>query len=285
MARYATPITQYLDDAGDPLSGGKLSFLASGTEVLQNTYSDQALTIARTNPVILDAAGRTGNIWMQDLDYKIRLYDSADVLVWEIDPYTETSTPSGFDIWSATVTYGVNSITEGSDGNFYVSIAANNLNNDPTSTPTYWTRFDVQRVWNTNETYDSGDVVKASTGLMYRSLSNSNLGNDPATDRVNWGFAVVTIFAAARIGSGSTVDAGFNVASSSSSGAGVHDVVLSTAHSDYVNALVVLTVNQSTVAAYDIVGIMTDSTTVHVETDLVGVAFNTDFTLVVYDFG
>jgi hypothetical protein len=189
MARYATPITQYLDDAGDPLSGGKLSFLASGTEVLQNTYSDQALTIARTNPVILDAAGRTGNIWMQDLDYKIRLYDSADVLVWEIDPYTETSTPSGFDIWSATVTYGVNSITQGSDDNFYISIAANNLNNDPTSTPTYWTQFDVQRVWNTNETYATGDVVKASTGLMYRSMTSSNLGNDPATDVVNWNYA------------------------------------------------------------------------------------------------
>ena len=189
MARYATPITQYLDDAGNPLSGGKLSFLASGTEVLQNTYSDQALTIARTNPVVLDAAGRTGNIWMQDLDYKIRLYDSADVLVWEIDPYTEASTPSGFDIWSTTVTYGVNSITEGSDGNFYVSIAPNNLANDPTSTPTYWTRFDVQRLWNTNETYSIGDVAKASDGLMYRSLSNSNLGNNPATDGVNWNYA------------------------------------------------------------------------------------------------
>ena len=58
MARYSTPITQYLDDAGNPLVGGKLTFYASGTENLQNTYNTEALTIANTNPVILDGAGR-----------------------------------------------------------------------------------------------------------------------------------------------------------------------------------------------------------------------------------
>jgi hypothetical protein len=189
MARYATPITQYLDDAGNPLVGGKLKFYASGTENLQNTYNTEALTIANTNPVILDAGGRAGNVWMQDLDYKIRLYTSADVLVWEADPYTSTSTPSGFDVWSSTVTYGLNSIVEGSDNNFYVSIAATNLNQDPTTTPTYWTEFDVQRAWNTNETYAIGDVVRVSTGILYRSLTGSNLGNNPVGDQTNWSLA------------------------------------------------------------------------------------------------
>ena len=189
MARYATPITQYLDDAGNPLVGGKLKFYASGTENLQNTYNTEALTIANTNPVILDAGGRAGNVWMQDLDYKIRLYTSADVLVWEADPYTSTSTPSGFDVWSSTVTYGLNSIVEGSDNNFYVSIAATNLNQDPTTTPTYWTEFDVQRAWNTNETYAIGDVVRVSTGILYRSLTGSNLGNNPVGDQTNWDLA------------------------------------------------------------------------------------------------
>lgn len=189
MARYSTPITQYLDDAGNPLVGGKLTFYASGTENLQNTYNTEALTIANTNPVILDAGGRAGNVWMQDLDYKIRLYTADDVLVWEADPYTSTSTPSGFDVWSATVTYGLNSIVEGSDNNFYISIAATNLNNDPTTTPTYWTEFDVQRAWNTNETYAIGDVVKVSTGILYRSLTASNLGNNPVGDQTNWSLA------------------------------------------------------------------------------------------------
>ena len=41
MARYSTPITQYLDDAGNPLVGGKLTFYASGTENLQNTYNTE----------------------------------------------------------------------------------------------------------------------------------------------------------------------------------------------------------------------------------------------------
>lgn len=190
MARYATPITQYLDDAGNPLVGGKLKFYASGTENLQNTYNTEALTIANTNPVILDAGGRAGNIWMQDLDYKIRLYTSADVLVWEADPSSSTtSVQTGFDIWSATVTYAVNSLVEGSDGKFYISIAASNLNQDPTTTPTYWTEFDFQRSWNTNETYNIGNVVKVSTGILYRSLTASNIGNNPVGDSVNWSLA------------------------------------------------------------------------------------------------
>lgn len=185
MARYATPITQYLNDAGNPLDGGKLSFLASGTEVLQDTFSDQALTIARTNPVILDAAGRAGNIWMQDLDYKVRLYDSADVMIWEIDPYLE-STGSGFDPWSSTVTYVVNSLVEASNGKFYISISASNTNQDPTTTPAYWTQFDVQRVWNTNEVYLTDAWVKGSNGKLYVSLTSSNQGNNPVTDTTNW---------------------------------------------------------------------------------------------------
>tara|TARA_R110000764_G_scaffold108502_1_gene194416 strand:+ start:25 stop:972 length:948 start_codon:yes stop_codon:yes gene_type:complete len=189
MARYSTPITQYLDDAGNPLVGGKITFLASGTENLQNTYNTEALTIANTNPVILDGAGRAGNVWMQDLDYKIRLYTSDDVLVWEADPYTSTSIRSGFDLWSSTVTYNLNSIIEGSDNNFYISIAADNLNNDPTTTPTYWTEFDVQRAWNPNEIYSIGNVARVADGVLYRSLTNSNLNNNPVGDQVNWDLA------------------------------------------------------------------------------------------------
>ena len=59
MGRLVEPHLAYLDDNGSPLSGGKLQFNESGSPSLaKDTYSDEALTTANPNPIILDSAGR-----------------------------------------------------------------------------------------------------------------------------------------------------------------------------------------------------------------------------------
>ena len=84
--RFYSPNQQFCDGTGAPYAGGSLAFYASGTSTPLATYSDSALTIANTNPVVLDSAGRAGNIFLQNLAYKVVLSDVNSNVIWTDDP-------------------------------------------------------------------------------------------------------------------------------------------------------------------------------------------------------
>lgn len=84
--RFFSPNQQFADNTGLPYAGGSLAFYASGTSTPLTTYSDSALTIANTNPVVLDSAGRSGNIFLQNLAYKVVLSDVNSNIIWTDDP-------------------------------------------------------------------------------------------------------------------------------------------------------------------------------------------------------
>ena len=84
--RYTAPYFEWIDGSGVPLAGGKLYFYASGTDTPLATYSDSALTIANANPVIANADGYWGSIFLQPVDYKVILKTAADVQIWSADP-------------------------------------------------------------------------------------------------------------------------------------------------------------------------------------------------------
>lgn len=88
--RFSSPSQQFVNSAGAPYSGGKLNFYASGTSTPLNTYSDSALSIANANPVVLDSAGRSGDIFLQVLAYKVVLTDSANAQIWTADPVSSS---------------------------------------------------------------------------------------------------------------------------------------------------------------------------------------------------
>ena len=70
-----------------PADGAKLFFFASGTSTAKATFTDEGLTIPNANPVIADASGVFGDIWMQDGDrYKMILEDRNGVQQPEVDP-------------------------------------------------------------------------------------------------------------------------------------------------------------------------------------------------------
>ena len=72
--------TQFFDNNGDPLNGGKVYTYEAGTTTPKVTYSTsvESVPTANTNPVILDSAGRA-QIWLGDGGYKFILTTSADV--------------------------------------------------------------------------------------------------------------------------------------------------------------------------------------------------------------
>jgi hypothetical protein len=91
MTVYLSPIGgagwQFLDNNGNPLSGGKLHTYAAGTTTPQATYTTSAGNVAHTNPIVLDSAGRVpgGEIWLTFASYKFALYTSTDVLIATYD--------------------------------------------------------------------------------------------------------------------------------------------------------------------------------------------------------
>jgi hypothetical protein len=92
MAVFLSPVggvaAQFFTNTGAVLTGGKLYTYAAGTTTPLVSYTTSAGNVARTNPIILDAAGRVsegGEIWITSAPYKFVLKDSNDVLIATYD--------------------------------------------------------------------------------------------------------------------------------------------------------------------------------------------------------
>jgi microcystin-dependent protein len=76
---------QQFDPQGNPLTGGLVYMLQSGTVVPQNGFKDIGLVNAYTNPITLDASGRIPPIYFVDGTIRIRLTDRNGVLLLDFD--------------------------------------------------------------------------------------------------------------------------------------------------------------------------------------------------------
>ena len=93
MAVNLSPVggvaAQFFTNTGAVLTGGKLYTYLAGTTTPATTYTTSAGDVARTNPIILDSAGRvsgSGEIWLtSSINYKFLLKDSNDVLIATYD--------------------------------------------------------------------------------------------------------------------------------------------------------------------------------------------------------
>jgi hypothetical protein len=89
---YISPVggvaAQFFDNSGNVLTGGKLYTYQAGTTTPQTSYTTSAGDVARTNPVVLNAAGRvpdSGEIWITSQAYKFVLETSTGVLIATYD--------------------------------------------------------------------------------------------------------------------------------------------------------------------------------------------------------
>jgi hypothetical protein len=79
-----TPVQQFLDSNGDPISAGKLYTYAAGGSTPLQTFTDSNLGTPNANPVVLDSAGRAA-VFLSSNSYKFVLHTSADILVYTRD--------------------------------------------------------------------------------------------------------------------------------------------------------------------------------------------------------
>jgi hypothetical protein len=92
MAVFLSPVggvaAQFFTNTGAVLTGGKLYTYAAGTTTPLTSYTTNAGNVVRTNPIVLNAAGRVaegGEIWITSASYKFVLTDSTDVLIATYD--------------------------------------------------------------------------------------------------------------------------------------------------------------------------------------------------------
>ena len=112
LSAFAGAGAQFFDDNGTPLVGGKLYTYASGTTTPIATYTTSAGTVANTNPIILNAGGRTPNeIWQATgILLKFVLYTSTDVLIGTYDGIPSINDPFGINSQLSGVA-GTNTLT------------------------------------------------------------------------------------------------------------------------------------------------------------------------------
>jgi hypothetical protein len=187
MTRYVDPVTQFFDDAGDVLAGGKLYFYRTGTTTDLTTYADQFESIPNTQPLVLTADGRLPNCYFTGTA-KVRLTDANDNLIWERDPIGQDNIAGELENYVGTITYTKGQLVLGSDGEYYQSLQDNNQGKDPTTpSPAFWTQVRFIKTWNSSETYASGDIVQNPEGELFKSMINANTANNPTSDNgTNW---------------------------------------------------------------------------------------------------
>lgn len=100
---FVSPWAQYTDANGNPGSGDKLYFYATGSSTPSTIYSDVGLTTPQANPAIADSAGQWPAIYLDDTLHKVVMATAADVTIRTVDPVFTVATGSkGADIPSAT---------------------------------------------------------------------------------------------------------------------------------------------------------------------------------------
>lgn len=160
------PYSQFLDNNGAPLAGGKVYTYAAGTTTPQNSYTDSTGVTPAANPVVLDSAG-VATIWLSG-NYKIVVKTSADVTLHTTDNITATTGAVG-DMTKAV--YDPANIQEQllgltavqTETNKSLSAASNTINLTPITNSL---SGDVT-LNNTGTYFDGPSVAQGSTGTWF----------------------------------------------------------------------------------------------------------------------
>jgi hypothetical protein len=99
ISLFAGAGAQFFDDNGTPLAGGLLYTYLAGTTTPATTYTTPAGNIANTNPIVLDAGGRTPyEVWVgTGVLYKFVLKDSDNVTIGTYDNIPSINDPTIFN--------------------------------------------------------------------------------------------------------------------------------------------------------------------------------------------
>jgi hypothetical protein len=151
---------QFFTNTGTVLTGGKLYTYAAGTTTPQATYTTSSGTIAHTNPIILDSAGRVpgGEIWLTSVAYKFVLNTSTDVLIATYDNITGIGAiENKVQNFTGTGSQTVFTLSSASAGENFTSVYINGV----------YQQKNTYTVSNTTLTFSTSPPFNSSIEIMY----------------------------------------------------------------------------------------------------------------------
>lgn len=103
--------SQFIDECGKPLAGGKVYTYEANTTTLKPTYADTEGTSVNTNPIILDEFGRA-KIHAADGAYRIRVLNKKGALVADVAKISRYVTSTELDEFLQTIEDSLNELSQ-----------------------------------------------------------------------------------------------------------------------------------------------------------------------------
>jgi len=143
ISAFAGAGAQFFDSNGVPLVGGLLYVYTAGTTTPATTWTTNSGAVANTNPIVLNAAGRTPyEIWLNSgVTYKFALYTSTSVLIGTYDNIPAIDDPTAFNNLIAVT--GTNTLVGSSTPPYTAYVAGMTLSFIPVNTNTGAVTLDV----------------------------------------------------------------------------------------------------------------------------------------------
>jgi len=161
LSAFAGVGAQFFNDSGVPLSGGLLYSYAAGTTTPATTWTTNSGTVANTNPIVLDSAGRTPNeIWITSgADYKFILKTSTGVTV---GTYDDVPSLNDFTAFNNLITVtGTNSLIGTSVPPYTAYTTGMTVSFAPVATNTGAVTLDLDGLGAKNVTFDASTALSA----------------------------------------------------------------------------------------------------------------------------
>jgi hypothetical protein len=200
---------------GSILTGASVRVLIDDedTEITGTIYADESSGSAIDQPFVSD----TGLVefWLAtpqrvQIAYTPVGFSEQYVIVDAMPAPADIGNALFGGVWSADTTYIAGVMVIGSDNFPYISIASDNLDNDPTTDGgVNWTdtpsgggegNASFKGIYNSADTYSAGDLVVGSDNFLYVAKTDIDVDDDPTTDDgANWSVAPIA-------GSGAVID-------------------------------------------------------------------------------
>ena len=209
MPLFFIPRAVRVDSTGTPYAGAKAHFYLTGTTTETNTYTNSALSVASSNPVIANAAGQFAPIYLDPaITYRCILKQSDDTQIDDVDPISAPETASSIAIVDTGAYFAgteVETVLADVGANYAKKAAANTWTADQTFSSANLKMADniVERaelkdfsVTHTTLTQSTATVdVDLSVGNSFQFVLTENatitLSNPPATS--NYGQVTIRI--------------------------------------------------------------------------------------------
>lgn len=163
-ALFTPPRYAPMSGNGTSYPGAKLYFYVTGTTTPKDTFNDADLDPAHVNanPVVADANGLFGVIYLESGDYKVILKDSSDNTLWTVDPQ------SGLGAADTLTTRG-DLLTRGASGYSRLPIGTTGYYLASNGTDPYWAspiipRLAIQGLTYANNASDATNDIDIAVG-------------------------------------------------------------------------------------------------------------------------